>query len=569
MKIGRKERRFEAAPNVQFASSLHPNHIHPLKLSPNMLLLLFRSRVLNLRLDGLFSIRSIAALMLLGLFLLQSCDKDAPEPPPFGQICLWDVPARQRYGFQDVKGGPDSVDFIGRVYQGVTTGNCQTPDGQKHPLVIVAHGRIAIGVPYNYLGMTYLTHHLASWGDIVLSLNLDVVNSLQGEETEYGIPHRGELILHAIDYMLAQNRTPGSRFFQQIDTTKIALVGHSRGGGAVIYAANANARMHNHAIKAVATLSPANFGTEALQVPVPHICLYGSWDGDLYEGQGPDLWSRGSRNAPRELVEIYGANHYFFTDKAQFPSESAEITREDHHLLAKGMVNAWFDRYLRGKNSFEWGRYLTGDIRLSNQLEYYVSFQHSEFLPITNNAENADGGSEVKMGRMGTNILSVGLCDLADVELGGLPCYGTGTAVQAGWDARNDRLEFVFAAMDARPYPYLSFRMSQVHGDSLNEVDFKKDFHVQVTDARGLEAKVRVADYLGGLQYPDLSGSLPPDDPNNRKQIMRGFRIPVADFQGIDFSQVTGVKFVFDRPAAKGFDNLSGAIKVADLEFSN
>jgi hypothetical protein len=488
--------------------------------------------------------------------------------PRTAKFALGTSPVGERYAFRNTVGGPDSANFIGRVYQRSFTEDCKIADGQKHPLVIVAHGRIAINVPNNYLGMTYLTNHLASWGDLVFSLNLDVVNALQGAENEYGIPHRGELILHAIDYMFLQNRTPGSRFFQQIDTTKVALVGHSRGGGAVIYAANANETFRRHPIKAVATLSPANFGTTPLQAPVPHICLYGSWDGDLYEGQGPDLWARGTRNAPRELVEIYGANHYFFTDKAQFTPESAEISRADHHLLAKGMVNAWFDRYLREKNSFEWGQYLTGDIKLGKHLEYYVSYQDAHYQPITH-SQNALAGATNKLGKMSSNVLSVGLCALTDVELTGLPCYGIGTAVQAGWDERKDRLEIAFAPMNATDFTHLSFRMAQVHGDDLNKIDFKKDFHVQVTDATGKEAKVNIAAYLGGLQYPDLSGSLPADDPNNRKQIMRGFRIPLQDFKGIDLTQLKAVKFVFDRPESKGFDNLSGKIKIADLEFSN
>ncbi len=78
----------------------------------------------------------------------------------------------------------DTVDFKARVYRASTDANCKPTDAQRHPLVIVAHGRIMAGVPTNYLGMTFLTEHLASWGDIVVSVNLDVVNSLQGAETQ-------------------------------------------------------------------------------------------------------------------------------------------------------------------------------------------------------------------------------------------------------------------------------------------------------------------------------------------------------------------------------------------------
>jgi hypothetical protein len=503
--------------------------------------------------------------------LLTSCDHDKPEPPKPGKVCTWDVPDGEKYGFQDAPGGLDSVDFIARAYEATHDLDCKTFDDHPHPLVILAHGRIAADVPYNYQGMTFLTKHLASWGDIVVTVNLDVVNSLQGEEMQWGIPHRGELILHTIEYMLAENRRPGSRFFQRIDSTKIGLVGHSRGGGAVIYAANYNDTHRNRPIKAIATLSPANFGTEPLQAPVPHICLYGTWDGDLFDGEGPRIWSAGTRAAPREMVEIYGANHYFFTDHATFPAEEAEIPRSAHHLLAKGMVNAWFDRYLRGQDRYDWTDYLMGEKRFSPKLEYYVSYQDADYHSIyTDPAPSvADGFAPGARLAPTLKIAPVSSCDFCDVAMQDAPDYCEGRAVRASWDARADGVSFHFPALDASPFAYLCFRASQVHGDSLNVVDQRKDFHVEVTDAKGGKAKVPMVKYINGLQYPDLSGSLPPDDFNNRKQLMRGFRIPKSDFAGVDFSQVTNITILFDRPRNKGFDNRSGAIKVTDLEFSN
>jgi hypothetical protein len=149
-------------------------------------------------------------------------------PPPIGRICTWDVPAGQNYTFVDAPGNVAPVPFQARVYHGATDTLCTAFDSKLHPLVIFGHGRYPLGVPTNYLGMTNLMDHLASWGDICMSVNLDVVSAINDNPRGIGIPHRAELLLHAIEFMAKECRTPGSVFYQRVDTTKIALIGHGR-----------------------------------------------------------------------------------------------------------------------------------------------------------------------------------------------------------------------------------------------------------------------------------------------------------------------------------------------------
>ncbi len=476
-----------------------------------------------------------------------------------GRICTWNVPAGQTYTFQNSPGGPASVNFIGSVYHASKDANCQRYDSLLHPLVIYAHGRYVFGTN-NHLGSTYLMNHLASWGDICMSVNLDTLQMLDGAN-EYGIPHRSELILHAIEYMARECRTPASIFYKRIDTTRIALVGHSRGGGAVIYACNFNATHRNRPIRSVSTISPANFGTLPLQPAIPHLSLYGSWDGDLFRGQGPDIWSRGGRAADRMLVEVSGANHYYFSDAMSFSWESQAILRPAHQTIAKGFINAWQDKHLRGLN--RWNNYLTGQQSFEPAVVQSISYMDDHFLVLD---DGSPAGNATINNRGGTNT-NVGLPLFVDFDMSVPPDYQAGPALQTRWDGGQDRLEIRFPEVDASAYTHLHFRLSTVHGDALNKLDTKKDLNVRVRDASGATATVRLSNYQGGLKYPDLSGSLRPvDEIYNRKQIPRSFRIPKTDLPGVDFAHLAGVDFVFNRPNGGTYQGNKGSIKIDDLE---
>lgn len=492
------------------------------------------------------------------------CDGCKPSTSSIGYICTWDVPAGQTYTFQAAPGAVAPVNFIGRVYYSTLDSNCtQFTDSTPHPLVVFAHGRYGAGVPNNYLGATHLMNHLASWGYVCISVNMDVVTSLNSSGNQWGIPHRGELMLHAVEYMTKECRTPGSPFYTLIDTTKIALIGHSRGGGGTIFAANANPATKNRPIKAIATISPVNFGTAALSQPVPHMSLYGSWDGDLYDGQGVEIWSRGTRAAPRELVEIYGANHFHFTDNTVYGGESVEISRESHHDMAQGMINAWFDTHVRGLDRYDWPKYLLGSPRLIDTIDYYISYLDEHFLTID---DGAPLGTPLVNNLGGANAPN-SLVTWNDFNQVFTPDFNTGPGLRADWNTANDDIQFNFPSTDASAYAVLSFRAAQVHPIDLNISGTFKDWSVIVGDAAGHLDTVFISNYLVGLQYPDQSGSIGIGSASNFKQIMRSFRIPKADLPSIDFTQVNAVRFEFDRPNVAGFTNTSGAIKIEDLEF--
>lgn len=530
-------------------------------------------------------------ILLLSAYYLTSCDSCVPSTQNFALIGNWDVPAGQSYTVVEEIPGDQTVDFIGRVYypsydedaieailndQEVDYNGLEVAEGE-HPLIIFGHGQYS-GAANNYLGMAHLMNHLASWGYICISINLDV---LQGNwpEHQQGIPQRGEIFLHAIEYMKGLNSNSGSIFYNRIDVNKIGLIGHSRGGGGAISAVNKNLSEGSpNSILAISTISPVDFYVDPVQGAIPHLSLYGSWDGDLFDGEGPRIWSGGSRQSDKVFVEIYGANHFHFTDAINYASEANEITREDHQEMAQGFINAFFDKYIRNRDRYTWPLYLTGVERLRD-VDYFIQYLSHDF-------EAIDDGSP--LGTVGLNNLNgnndgTSLSLFEDKSLTSFDdhFYNESDGLIMHWDDSGDEVIFNFPVHDASSFSYLCFRVSQRPDfEIINTLDQLKNFTVEVQDAENNTASVQIQDYQGGLQYPDFSQSIqdwinayPSYEwlfgPHQYKSILRSYRIPFADFAEVNFSQINKVSIIFDKPNIEGFDNLTGAIAFDDLEFSN
>lgn len=532
---------------------------------------------------GLKNFLGVVGLLLLlsGVCLNMGCESCDCEPSEtrLAFIGYWDFPSGETFTTTNLTPYPDNtVDFIARVYypsydesvledpEDPNLEGIEVADG-KHPLIIFGHGRYPPGVPYNYLHMTNLMYHLASWGYICVSINFDVFNSLQYQH-QNGIPHRGELFLHAVDRMLQLNGDATSIFYDTIETTQIALIGHSRGGGGAISAVNLNLSQGSpRSIVGLATISPVDFDTDPVQAAIPHICLYGSWDGDLSGGDGAIIWNQGVRTAHKEFVEIYGANHFNFTDTIDYINEEEDIPREDQQEMAQGFINAYFDLHVRGISRQDWPQYLTGHINMVPDVDYYIQYLSPDYLAI-------DDGSP--LGTVDTNNLN-GTNDgstmaLFDDEMLNNPndhFYNMSEGLLIHWDDTTDELVFSFDPQDASVYTHLHFRASQRPGHTLNTLDTFKNFSVRVDDADGGTATVNIKDYFGGIQYPDFSGSISATSSYQYKSIPRSFRIPFTDLAGVDITKVNQVVLLFDRPDEPGYKNITGAIALDDLEFTN
>ncbi len=206
------------------------------------------------------------------------------------------------------------------------------PEGEgPFPLTLIVHGNHSMQ-DYSDVGYAYLGELLASKGIILASVDENFINSswsdiFGGLDEENDA--RGWLLLEHLKLWHQWNEEAGHQFQNKIDTSKLALIGHSRGGEAVGHAAMFNtlpfypddASMkfdYNYDIQSIVAIAPVDgqyepgdSGTEIEDVN--YFVLHGAQDSDVSSFAGSQQYERITFNDSlyhfKSGLYIYGANH--------------------------------------------------------------------------------------------------------------------------------------------------------------------------------------------------------------------------------------------------------------------
>jgi dienelactone hydrolase len=189
------------------------------------------------------------------------------------------------------------------------------PDGPgPFPLALIVHGNHSME-DYSDPGYAYLGELMASRGIIFVSVDENFLNSSLSDLL--GIPDaglkeendaRGWMLLEHVRVWTAWNQTPGNPFHGRVDTSHVALLGHSRGGEAVAVAAafnrlpfypdNARIKLgYNYAIRGVAAIAPVDGQYKPAGIGTPlenlsYFVLHGAADGDVQSFHGSRVYHR-------------------------------------------------------------------------------------------------------------------------------------------------------------------------------------------------------------------------------------------------------------------------------------
>jgi hypothetical protein len=235
------------------------------------------------------------------------------------------------------------------------------------PIVFVVHGRHFTTPPTpSYLGYDYFQRNLAQMG--IIAVSVDCVDTDGWGGGAGNINDRAQVILHSVRHFQNLNSSGDPIFAGRIDFSRVGLMGHSRGGDAVVTVPELPLPA-GVAIQAVISLAPVNSGASSgAPRGYPHfLTILPAFDGDVVDLNGQQFYDRATNNGFRSQLFVENANHNFFN--RQWGDDTGGglplMTRLEHEAILSAYGCALFRHALLAQNHADYfiGRALPAAVR--------------------------------------------------------------------------------------------------------------------------------------------------------------------------------------------------------------
>lgn len=322
----------------------------------------------------------------------------------------WKPWARKKYwGF-----GMDKLPQNARVWY---------PDGPgPFPLVLIVHGNHEM-TDFSDPGYAYLGELLASRGFILASIDENFLNGglFHDPPLKPGSAVRGWLLLEHLKLWKEWNQTPGNPFQGKVDLSRIALMGHSRGGEAAatatafnrmkFYPDDANIKFdYGFAIKSVVAIAPADGQYKPAEQDrwiqdVSYLTLQGAYDSDVSSFMGSRQWDHVKYTQPgpwfKAEIYAYRANHGQFNTvwgRTDWGAPTNWLLNlkplmpgDEQRRISKTYISAFLEATLHDRHEYlplfeDWR---VGRAWLPDTL-YVNRYQDASYVPLASFTEDAD-----------------------------------------------------------------------------------------------------------------------------------------------------------------------------------
>ena len=404
----------------------------------------------------------------------------------------------------------------------------------RAPIVFMAHGNHDPADP-SYLGYDYFQQVLARMGIVAVSVDCNALNG--GTSGVQNIEDRADLIINNIAYFQGLDTDPTSVFFGRIDFNRLGLMGHSRGGDAVVTTPSVIS-LAGVTIRSVLALAPTNFrfwgGLSTIQPKgYAFMTILPAGDGDVRDNNGAQFYDRSIPGPFKSQLYVHYTNHNFFNrqwsydDSLNFP-QPAVIARFDHERVLTAYGCALFRATLLGQNTTG---FLSGNLLPAAVLSQHVHLSYELNAALT--VDNHEDGNTINV-----NSLGQPTSQLAGMSADEFP-FGQATGAfnssfygeSIGMVVRSGRPGRIFRSALKKPLNLgkseIWIRAAEVT-DGSNVPAGATGFQLGLEDAGGVRTWVD-SDDVGGLPRPYAR------NPGMIKTMLNTLRFKAACFGGAKF----------------------------------
>lgn len=252
------------------------------------------------------------------------------------------------------------------------------PEGSgPFPLVLIVHGNHDMK-DFSDPGYAWLGELLASRGYILASIDENFLNGAARAENDA----RGWMLLKHLEVFRALNDSVGKPLAGRIDMSRIALMGHSRGGEAVAVAGAFNRLAHypddatqrfdfNFDIKSLVAIAPVDGQYKPSDKGTPlrdvnYLVIHGTHDGDVSTFNGLSQYNRVSFTPGtgyfKSAMLMYRANHGQWNtgwnerDNGKLSGRrlalNSLISGEEQREFGRLVIGGFLDATLLGKSEY-------------------------------------------------------------------------------------------------------------------------------------------------------------------------------------------------------------------------
>jgi dienelactone hydrolase len=517
---------------------------------------------------------------------------------------------------------PTSILIRRKLFWPVPDSTGALPAGKTFPLVVIVHGNGHLLDSYNELAV-----HLAKNGFFVavvdclqkkgykvtladrpkLYFQIEDGTILYYQETDHNVYRKEDDLLWNSGASLAGNivtmkdvsgmgvlgrehvifqhltNLQSHSLASHIQFNNIGLIGHSRGGEAVVKIAGAPDLIPpGCVIKSIISLAPTDMYDQAdLMQNIPYFVLYGSRDGDVtgdrvvpIRNSGFSLYDRAKNHSEKSMAFVYGATHNGFitgNTTSELKALGGEFTRsfydkkiilEDapQQYMAKAYMNAFLRMTLRGQAI--WKPLFTGELKPrslgpANNKGIFLQYQAADGQRKSIDDFEPPSSSDWRSNLIGTvdGVLDSINEEFLSANHSNSPHQTRG--LQIKWKSDN-KLVFHLPPghNNIAAYKYISFRIAR----GLRSTQSLEELRVELRDANKMVyAKTNSNLYPGFIiPAPDIR-----INDNFSKEALMTVRIPLGLFPdtAINRSDIKSIAFVFPKG--------SGELALDNVEFTN